>query len=60
MVEVGGVEPPSENPLNGLSSGEVYLLEFPLSGADKQAPDLGSSFLRDGFKSNRPCTFTAK
>ena len=59
LVEMGGVEPPSENPLTELSPGAVYLLEFPSSNADKQASDLGSPFLRDGFKSNRPCTFTA-
>ena len=37
MVEAGGVEPPSENPLSRLSTSVVYLQNFPLRQADKQA-----------------------
>lgn len=37
MVEAGGVEPPSENSSSRLSTGVVYLQNFPYRQADKQA-----------------------
>ena len=54
LVEATGVEPVSENPLTQPSSWTVYLLEFPLTNADRQAFDQGSPFVHDRFKSERP------
>ena len=54
LVEATGVEPVSENPLTQPSSWTVYLLEFPLTNADRQAFNQGSPFVHDRFKSERP------
>ena len=53
-MEATGVEPVSENTLTQPSSWVVYLLEFPLTSADRQALDQGSPFVHDRFKSERP------
>ena len=49
-----GIEPMSENPLTQLSPWAVCYLAFPVGGANKHAPRLGSPFLHDRFKSERP------
>ena len=54
MVEARGVEPLSENLLIQPSTSVVYLLEFPLCAADKQASPAGSFFLLDRLKSKPP------
>ena len=54
MVEARGVEPLSENLLIQPSTSVVYLLEFPLCGADKQASLAGSFFMLDRLKSKPP------
>ena len=54
LVEMMGIEPMSENPLTQLSPWAVCYLEFPVSGANKHAPRLGSPFLHDRFKSEQP------
>ena len=42
MVEMAGIEPASEGGSSGLSTGVAFDLNLPRSGAQKQAPDLGS------------------
>ena len=54
LVEATGVEPVSENPLTQPSSWVVYLLEFPLTNADRQAFDQGSPFVHDRVKGESP------
>ena len=54
LVEMMGIEPMSENLLTQPSSWTVYLLEFPLTNADRQAFDQGSPFVHDRFKSEPP------
>ena len=54
LVEATGVEPVSENPLTQLSSWVVYLLEFPLTNADRQALDQSSPFVHDRFNGKTP------
>ena len=42
MVEVRRIELLSEKATTGFSPSAVYVLEFPLPGAHKQAPGFGS------------------
>ena len=49
-----GVEPVSENPLTQPSSWVVYLLDFPITSADRQALDQSSPFVHDRLKSEPP------
>ena len=49
MVEAGGVEPPSENPLAGFSPSAVGALGFPSRGALRQALRYGS-FIKSGLR----------
>ena len=53
MVEAAGIEPASEKPLTGLSSGAEHLLDFPGLAADARAAWPGSFFVYDRFKSKR-------
>ena len=53
-METTGVEPVSENPLTQPSSWVVYLLDFPITNADRQAFDQSSPFLHDRFKCEQP------
>ena len=50
MVEAGGVEPPSENPLPGLSTSVVYLQKFPRPQADKQAAKAVAFYTSTGLQ----------
>ena len=54
MVEATGVEPVSENPLTQPSSWVVYLLDFPITSADRQALDQSSPFVHDRVKGESP------
>ena len=54
MVEMRGVEPLSENPSVRLSSWAVCYLAFPAGGANRHAPSLGSPFVPDRFKGEKP------
>ena len=60
VVEMARVELASENLFPKLSTSVVYLLEFPWSGADKQASDLGSPLNRDKVQGYPLFTCTAK
>ena len=42
LVEARGIEPLSEDQIAAFSPSAVYLLNFPLSAADKRAGDIGS------------------
>ncbi len=42
MVEMAGIEPASERGAPGLSTGVAFVLGFPLPGAQKHAPGIGS------------------
>ena len=54
MVEVGGVEPPSENLLIQLSPGAGCLLELFLGRAGTQARSRSNRFVRDRFNGKPP------
>ena len=54
MVEVGGVEPPSENLLIQLSPGAGCLLELFLGRAGTQARSRSNRFMRDRFNGKPP------
>ena len=53
MVEMAGIEPASERGAPGLSTGVAFVLRFPLPGAQKHAPGVGS-LLRHGKGRRRP------
>jgi len=54
LVEMRRIELLSENPLIQPSSWTVCYLDFPLESANRHAFSLGSPFLHDRFKSERP------
>ena len=59
LVDPRGIEPLSENPSTKLST-SVFGLVFSLPVAKPTKIGGGSSFIRGGYKSNLPRTFTAK
>ena len=54
LVEMMGIEPMSENPLTKLSPWAVCFLDFPIGGVSRHTPSLGSPFVLDRFKGERP------
>ena len=58
LVDPRGIEPLSENPFSKLST-SVFgpIISLPVAGPTKIGG--GSSFIRGGYKSNSPLTFTA-
>ena len=58
LVDPRGIEPLSENPFSKLST-SVFgpIISLPVVGPTKIGG--GSSFIRGGYKSNSPLTFTA-
>ena len=53
MVEMGGIEPPSESTLTATSPGADGLLYFPRPGASRHAPGFGSFMMRGTVKAFR-------